>query len=108
MHNPKYTHTTHKERESTMSNDSSPNLPAFPDSSASLPTRRTRAAKGEGTSSKADERKQSLYFRGEVLQTLKEEAARLDRSLSWVVSRCVSIALEEIKALPSMSDTDDA
>ena len=37
--------------------------------------------------SKTDKRKQSLYFPESMLQEIKEEAARLDRSLSWVVQR---------------------
>jgi uncharacterized small protein (TIGR04563 family) len=58
--------------------------------------------------SKADSRKQSLYFREEVLQVLKEEAARLDRSLSWVVSRCITMSIDQIRALPAMSDVGES
>ncbi len=49
---------------------------------------------------KSDKRKQSLYFPETMLQEIKEEAARLDRSLSWVVQRAWKIAREQIKKTP--------
>ncbi len=52
--------------------------------------------------SKTDKRKQSLYFPESMLQEIKEEAARLDRSLSWVVQRAWKISRLEIKKLPSV------
>src|ERR1700744_4498979 len=57
-------------------------------------------------SSKTDKRKQSLYFPESMLQEIKEEAARLDRSLSWVVQRAWKISRTEIKKLPSVNDVD--
>jgi len=60
------------------------------------------AAASEG--SKSDKRKQSLYFPEEMLEEIKEEAARLDRSLSWIVQRAWKIARVEIKRLPSVDD----
>lgn len=48
---------------------------------------------------KTDKRKQSLYFPEATLQEIKAEAARLDRSLSWVVQRAWKVAREEIKKL---------
>ncbi len=51
-----------------------------------------------------DKRKQSLYFPESMLQDVQHEAARLDRSLSWIVQRCVKIALPEIRKLPSVND----
>ena len=54
-----------------------------------------------------DARKQSLYFPESMLQEIKEEAARLDRSLSWVVQRAWKLARLEIKKLPSVNDEDD-
>jgi uncharacterized small protein (TIGR04563 family) len=64
------------------------------DSTASLP------------GSKTDKRKQSLYFPESMLQEIKEEAARLDRSLSWVVQRAWKISRTEIKKLPSVNDVE--
>jgi uncharacterized small protein (TIGR04563 family) len=58
-------------------------------------------------SSKTDKRKQSLYFPESMLQEIKEEAARLDRSLSWVVQRAWKLARLEIKKLPSVNDVAD-
>ena len=54
-----------------------------------------------------DKRKQSLYFPESMLQDVQHEAARLDRSLSWIVQRCVKIGLAEIRKLPSVNDVDD-
>jgi len=51
-----------------------------------------------------DKRKQSLYFTAEMLGEIKAEAARLDRSLSWVVQRAWKLAREEIRKLPSTND----
>lgn len=58
------------------------------------------------TASKTDKRKQSLYFPESMLQEIKEEAARLDRSLSWVVQRAWKISRLEIKKLPSVNDIE--
>jgi len=58
--------------------------------------------------SKTDKRKQSLYFPESMLQEIKEEAARLDRSLSWVVQRAWKISRMEIKKLPSVNEVDGA
>ena len=54
-----------------------------------------------------DKRKQSLYFPESMLQEIKEEAARLDRSLSWVVQRCWKIARQDLRQLPSVTDIEE-
>jgi uncharacterized small protein (TIGR04563 family) len=54
-----------------------------------------------------DKRKQSLYFPESMLQDIQHEATRLDRSLSWIVQRCVKIGLPEIRKLPSVNEPDD-
>lgn len=41
-----------------------------------------------------------------MLQEIRDEAARLDRSLSWVIQRAWKIAREEIKKLPSVNDPE--
>ena len=46
-------------------------------------------------------RKQSLYFPKDMHEEMKDEASRLDRSLSWVVSKAWKLAREKIKELPS-------
>lgn len=56
----------------------------------------------------SDKRKQSLYFPEAMLQEIKDEAARLDRSLSWVVQRAWKMARLEIKRIPSVNDIGDA
>lgn len=57
-----------------------------------------------------DKRKQSLYFPEDMLDALTREAERLDRSLSWVVQRCVRLGMPELKGLPSTDEpaTSDA
>jgi uncharacterized small protein (TIGR04563 family) len=62
------------------------------------------AAKMANEGTKSDKRKQSLYFPESMLEEIKEEAARLDRSLSWIVQRAWKIARVEIKRLPSVDD----
>lgn len=54
-----------------------------------------------------DKRKQSLYFPEAMLEEIQHEANRLDRSLSWIVQRCVKIGLSEIRKLPSVNDIGD-
>lgn len=68
--------------------------------------RLSRRGEGGSSASETDNRKQSLYFPGNMLQEMKEEAARLDRSLSWVVQRAWKLAKGEIAQIPSMGDTD--
>ncbi len=65
-----------------------------------------RETLSKNDASKTDKRKQSLYFPESMLQEIKDEAARLDRSLSWVVQRAWKIARVEIKKLPSVNDVD--
>jgi uncharacterized small protein (TIGR04563 family) len=59
------------------------------------------------TDRKTDMRKQSLYLPADVVTALQEEAKRLDRSLSWVVQRCIKSALPEVRELPSMTDIEE-
>jgi uncharacterized small protein (TIGR04563 family) len=56
----------------------------------------------------SDKRKQSLYFPEEMLVEIQHEATRLDRSLSWIVQRCVKLGLPEIRKLPSVNDLDES
>lgn len=61
---------------------------------------------GANVETKSDKRKQSLYFPESMLQEIKEEAARLDRSLSWVVQRAWKLARVDVKKLPSVSEVE--
>ena len=59
----------------------------------------------------SDKRKQSLYFPQEMLQEIQAEAARQDRSLSWIVQKAWKIAASELKKFPSVNELhsdDDA
>ena len=51
-----------------------------------------------------DKRKQSLYFPDVMLTDLQREADRLERSLSWVVQRCVRAGLPTLGKLPSTQE----
>ena len=53
-----------------------------------------------------DKRKQSLYFPESMLDEIKGEAGRLNRSLSWVVQRAWKVARGDVKKLPSVNDVD--
>jgi uncharacterized small protein (TIGR04563 family) len=53
---------------------------------------------------KSDKRKQSLYFPEDMLEEIKREANRQDRSLSWIVQRAWTIARSEIQKFPSVND----
>jgi uncharacterized small protein (TIGR04563 family) len=52
-----------------------------------------------------DKRKQSLYFPDLMLKDIQREADRLDRSLSWIVQRCIRSGLPELRKLPGSSDS---
>ncbi|MDY0062809.1 MAG: TIGR04563 family protein [Myxococcota bacterium] len=52
----------------------------------------------------SDKRKQSLYFPEEMLNEIKAEAARQDRSLSWIVQKAWRIARADIRRFPSVND----
>lgn len=51
-----------------------------------------------------DKRKQSLYFPEEMLREIQNEAARQDRSMSWVVQQAWRIARERVLAIPGVND----
>jgi uncharacterized small protein (TIGR04563 family) len=61
----------------------------------------------------SDKRKQSLYFPQEMLGEIQAEAARQDRSLSWIVQKAWKIARDELRKFPAVNelhgddDTDD-
>ena len=57
--------------------------------------------------SKSDKRKQSLYFPETMLKEIQAEAARQDRSLSWIVQKAWKIARREIMKYPSVNDIPD-
>jgi uncharacterized small protein (TIGR04563 family) len=52
----------------------------------------------------SDKRKQSLYFPEDMLNEIKTEAARQDRSLSWIVQKAWRIARAEIRKFPSVNE----
>jgi uncharacterized small protein (TIGR04563 family) len=86
-------------------------VPAFPHFwwGWGLPINKTEVlvADNDSKATGSDKRKQSLYFPESMLQEIKDEAARLDRSLSWVVQRAWKMARLEIKKIPSVNDIDD-
>lgn len=50
----------------------------------------------------SDKRKQSLYFPEAMLEEIKTEATRQDRSLSWIVQRAWMHARKELMARPDV------
>jgi uncharacterized small protein (TIGR04563 family) len=52
----------------------------------------------------ADQRKQSLYFPADMLEEIKTEAARLDRSVSWLVQRAWRRARGQIRGMPGSNE----
>lgn len=54
------------------------------------------------------EKKQSLYFPEEMLVEIREQAERLDRSLSWIVQRAWKLARKQVKAMPSDPTSGDS
>jgi uncharacterized small protein (TIGR04563 family) len=51
-----------------------------------------------------DKRKQSLYFPEEMLNEIREEATRQDRSLSWLIQRAWLVAREDLRRIPSTAE----
>jgi uncharacterized small protein (TIGR04563 family) len=51
-----------------------------------------------------DKRKQSLYFPEEMLLEIQREAARQDRSLSWIVQQAWKLARERVASIPGVND----
>jgi len=51
-----------------------------------------------------DRRKQSLYFPEDMLLEIQEEAARQDRSLSWVIQQAWKVARGQLARVPGVND----
>ena len=51
-----------------------------------------------------DKRKQSLYFPEDMLQEIRQEATRQDRSLSWIVQQVWRVAQARVSSVPGVSD----
>jgi uncharacterized small protein (TIGR04563 family) len=58
--------------------------------------------------SETDKRKQSLYFPEEMLKEIGDEAARQDRSLSWIVQKAWKTARKDIMKIPSVNELPGA
>ena len=55
----------------------------------------------------SDKRKQSLYFPSKMLAEIQHEAARQDRSMSWIVQKAWLTARDALKRFPSVNDIYD-
>jgi uncharacterized small protein (TIGR04563 family) len=51
--------------------------------------------------------KQSVYFKQHILDEMNQEALRLDRTLIWIVRRCIRLSLAEVRALPVLKDESE-
>lgn len=45
-------------------------------------------------------RKQSMYMPADMLEELQREAARQDRSMSWLVQQAWKLARDQVRRLP--------
>jgi uncharacterized small protein (TIGR04563 family) len=52
----------------------------------------------------SETRRQNLYFPGEMLSELQNEAKRQDRSISWLIQQAWRIARKELRRIPSTTD----
>lgn len=52
----------------------------------------------------AAKEKLTLYFPEAVLEELKAEAERQDRSLSWIMQRAWMISRQNLKQMPGIED----
>ena len=52
---------------------------------------------------KSNKVKQSLYFPDRMLIEIREEGARLDRSMSWIVQRAWKVARSQIRDMPGIN-----
>lgn len=46
----------------------------------------------------------TVNISSDMLAELRVEARRLDRSVSWVIHRCIRRALKEVQALPTIRE----
>ena len=53
-----------------------------------------------------DKRKQSLYFPEDMLNEIRAEAERQDRSLSWIVQKAWKTARTDLRKFPSVNDIE--
>ena len=53
---------------------------------------------------KSQTRRQALYFPSDMLQELQGEAARQDRSISWLIQQAWKVARGELQRIPSTTD----
>jgi len=75
-------------------------------SSPRSPQTSSESGSEDAPASQSDKRKQSLYFPESMLVEINDEAARLERSLSWIVQRAWKTARPEIRKLPSSQNAD--
>ena len=50
-----------------------------------------------------DKRKQSLYFPTPMIEQLEKEAARQERSMSWLVQKAWELAYPQIRAFQALA-----
>lgn len=55
----------------------------------------------------AAKEKLTLYFPEAVLEELKQEAVRQDRSLSWIMQRAWMVARSNLKRMPGIDEFTD-
>lgn len=48
--------------------------------------------------SPASDKKTSIYLKGDTLDAVRQTAARLDRSVSWVLARAFELSKDQLEA----------
>jgi uncharacterized small protein (TIGR04563 family) len=51
----------------------------------------------------ADNERRTIHIPRDLMDHVRLQAERLDRSVSWVVRRALSVGLGEVEQLPSMA-----
>ena len=82
-----------------MNDDSNVSLPTAPDSEPRRRPGRPRNPENVGVS--LTERKTSIYLKGDTLEEIRSISAKLDRSVSWTLSRAFAIAKSELERMSS-------
>jgi uncharacterized small protein (TIGR04563 family) len=64
-------------------------------------------ASGFNTETTPDHRKASIYLAGDLRQEIEQHAARLDRSVSWLLAHAWKLSREKISEMTSLDGSDD-
>ncbi|MCS6856511.1 MAG: TIGR04563 family protein [Deltaproteobacteria bacterium] len=66
----------------------------------------TESTRNPKSNAPTDPRKISVYLPLDIINELRREALRLDRTISWIIQRCVRIGIHEIRKMPTVNDLE--